>query len=72
MQIRERHRLVKFQMATAAHLPGSSTGDHNRQIQMVMQVWISHAAAVQIQHMIKERPASFRDLFELLQKICKQ
>ena len=53
-------------MTPAPHVSGGPAGNDDRQIHMVMNIWISHAAAVQVKHVVQQRAIAFRRGLEFL------
>src|SRR5437763_13492845 len=69
VQIRERRRLDVLDVAAAANLPGSAAGDDNRQVYVVVNVGITHAAAVQIQRMVEQCAVAIGDRGQPLEEV---
>ena len=59
-------------MAAAAHVAGGAARNDDWQINMVVNVRIAHAAAIQVEHVVQQRPVSFRSGLQLLQKLREQ
>ena len=72
MQIGHGCRLTESKVATSLHVAGSTAGDKDRQIQVVMDIGISHAATVQQQRMIQQRAVAFLCLLQALQEVREQ
>src|SRR5437764_13823466 len=72
VQIRQRRRLDILDVPAAANLPGSAAGDDDRQVDMVVNVGITHAAAVQIQRMVEQCAVAIGDRGQPLEEITEE
>src|SRR5215212_5707853 len=59
-------------MAAAAHVSGGPAANDDWQINMVMNIWIAHAAAVQVERVVEQGATRLRRGLELLKKFCEQ
>src|SRR6186713_2397742 len=72
MEIRQRCRVLVSDVATALEPRASSTRDHDRQIRVIVNVGIPHAAAEQIERVIEQRAIAIGRRLELLDEIREQ
>ena len=72
MQVGQRRRLRVTDMSIALHTSGCATGYNHRQISVVVDIWISNAAAVEVERMVQQRAIAFRCVLQFLQKLSKE
>ena len=68
MQVRERCRFLVPDVPRAFEPAGRAAGDHDREIDVIVNVGIAHAAAVQKQRMVEQRSVAVRRGFQLSRK----
>ena len=72
VEIGQRRGFGIFDVTAALDPAGAAAGDDNRQIDVVVHVRIAHAAAVQNQRVIQQRPLAIRRRVETLQELAEQ
>ena len=60
VQVGQRRRLGEADVAAASHSARGAAGDEDRQVVVVVQVGVAHAAAVQEERMVQQRAVAFR------------
>ena len=68
MQVGQWSRLFVPDVPSTLHIPRSTTGNDDRQIAMVVNIRITHSAAVEVKHMVQQRSVPFSYRLQLLQK----
>src|ERR1017187_10389880 len=72
VEVGERRRLLLADVAPAPHLAGRAAGDEDRQVRMVVEVGVAHAAAVEVERMVQERAISLGRCLQLREELGKQ
>src|SRR5688572_11592910 len=72
MKVRQRRRVLVSDVAAALEPRASSTSDDDRQVRVIVDVGISHAAAEQIERVIEQRAVAIWRRLELLDQIREQ
>ncbi len=72
MHVGQGHRLGVPKVTPAFLASGSAAGDDYGQIHVIMQVWVTHTASIQIQRVIQQRSIAFRRVLQLFDKLRKQ
>lgn len=72
MKIRQWRGVSVTNVLPTLHLPGTASGNDDRQVHVVVNVGIAHTAAVENHRMIQQRSVAIRRLLQLLQVVCEK
>src|ERR1051325_12119549 len=72
IEIREGRWFGVAKMAAAAHAAGSAARDDDRQIGVIMNVGVAHAAAIKIERVIEERAIAIGSLLHFLEEFGEE
>src|SRR6266850_3727614 len=72
VKICQRCRLGELYMSSALHSTCGATGYEDRQVDVVMDVRIAHAAAIKIEGMVQQRPISIGCRFQFSEKFSEE
>ena len=72
VKVGERRGLGVLNVAASFELARRAAGDQDRQVDMVVDVGVAHAAAIEQEHMVEQRAVAFGRGFELLEEISEE